>query len=246
MQQSTVSRPAPIAAILAIVGGALLAIGSFLTWAEVSGGGTSVTAKGVDGSDGWITLVCGAVVLLAGLAFLWVGGRKAIAVLAIVAGLVGGGVGLYDALTAKDRVLDDAAEELAGQFGGTKEEVRALLDQAIDAGELGISLGIGLYLVIAGGALGIVGGFLGMRGAPAPAAMPAPIAEAADASTAGVPTAPAATAPEAPAPATPEPEAPATAEPASESSGPAPPSERVPTMPEPPPPPPVADEPSDP
>jgi hypothetical protein len=196
------------------------------------------------------------VVLLAGLAFLWVGGRKAIAVLAIVAGLVGGGVGLYDALTAKDRVLDDAAEELAGQFGGTKEEVRALLDQAIDAGELGISLGIGLYLVIAGGALGIVGGFLGMRGAPAPAAMPAPIAEAADASTAGVPTAPAATAPEAPAPAatapeapapaTPELEAPATAEPASESSGPAPPSERVPTMPEPPPPPPVADEPSDP
>jgi hypothetical protein len=246
MEQSTVSRPAPIAAILAIVGGALLAIGSFLTWAEVSGGGTSVTAKGVDGSDGWITLVCGAVVLLAGLAFLWVGGRKAIAVLAIVAGLVGGGVGLYDALTAKDRVLDDAAEELAGQFGGTKEEVRALLDQAIDAGELGISLGIGLYLVIAGGALGIVGGFLGMRGAPAPAAMPAPIAEAADASTAGVPTAPAATAPEAPAPATPEPEAPATAEPASESSGPAPPSERVPIMPEPPPPPPVADEPSDP
>jgi hypothetical protein len=255
MEQSTVSRSAPIAAILAIVGGALLAIGSFLTWAEVSGGGTSVTAKGVDGSDGWITLVCGAVVLLAGLAFLLAGGRKAIAVLAIVAGLVGGGVGLYDALTAKDRVLDDAAEELAGQFGGTKEEVRALLDQAIDAGELGISLGIGLYLVIAGGALGIVGGFLGMRGAPAPAAMPAPIAEAADASTAGVPPAPApsaqapapiATAPEAAAPATPEPGAPVSAEPASETTGSAPPSEGVPTMPEPPPPPPVADEPSDP
>lgn len=42
---------APIAMILAVVGGALMALGSFLAWAEVSGGGTSVTAKGVDGSD---------------------------------------------------------------------------------------------------------------------------------------------------------------------------------------------------
>ncbi len=176
MEQSMARPSAPIAAILAIGGGVLLAIGSFLAWAEVSGGGTSVTASGVDGSDGWVTLVCGALVLLAGITFLRVGGRRAIATLAVLAGVIGAGVGLYDALTAEDRVLDDAAEQLAGQFGGTPQEVRVLLDQAVEAGELGISISVGLYMVILGGALGIVGGVLGMRGVaePAPAQLSAP------------------------------------------------------------------------
>jgi hypothetical protein len=172
MQESS-GRSAPIAAILAIAGGVLLAVGSFLTWAEVSGGGTSVTAKGTDGSDGWITFGAGLIVLAIGVLFMRGGGKKVLAILAIVAALVGGGVGLYDALTAKDRVLDDAAKELAGQFGGTPAQVRVLLDQAIDAGQLGITLGIGLYIVIAGGALGVVGGFLGMRGSAAAPAIPA-------------------------------------------------------------------------
>jgi len=100
------------------------------------------------------------------------GGRRAVAIVAVAAGLVGGGVGLYDALTAKDRVLDDAAEELAGQFGATAEAVRTILGEAIEAGELGISISIGLYMVIAGGALGVVGGILGMRRAPQQVAAP--------------------------------------------------------------------------
>jgi hypothetical protein len=173
MQESTAGRPAPIAAILAIVGGVLLAIGSFLAWAEVGGGGTSVTAKGVDGSDGYITLATGVIVLIAGLMIFRGAGKRVLAIIALVAALIGGAVGLYDALTAKDRVLDDAAEELAGQYGGTTAEVRALLDQAIDAGELSISISFGLYMVILGGALGIVGGVLAMRGAAAAPAMPA-------------------------------------------------------------------------
>lgn len=211
MQEASGGRSAPIAAILAIVGGALLAIGSFLAWAEVSGGGTSVTASGIDGTDGWITLVAGLVVLAVGVTFLRGGAKRGLAILAIVFAIIGGGVGLYDALTAKDRVLDDAAEELAGQFGGTTEEVRALLDQAIDAGELGISLSIGLYMVIAGGALGIVGGVMGMRSGGAAPAMPAAASMPAAAPAPAEPAAPApSAAPPAPAaepPAMPDPPA---------------------------------------
>lgn len=172
MDQTADRGGAPVAAMLAIAGGALLAIGSFLTWAEVSGGGTSETATGMDGSDGWVTLVAGATVFIVGLAFAAGRGRRGIAVLAIVAALVGGGLGLYDALTARDRVLDDVAETLAGQLGATAEEVRALLDAAVDAGELGISLGIGLLLVILGGGLGLAGG--AMRAARPPAVALAP------------------------------------------------------------------------
>lgn len=202
MQESTTGRSAPLAAILAIAGGALLAIGSFLAWAEVSGSGTSVTASGTDGSDGWITLVAGLIVLAVGATLLRGGGKRGLAVLAIVAALIGGGVGVYDALTAKDRVLDDAAEELAGDFGGTAEEVRALLDQAIDAGQIGISLSIGLYLVIAGGALGVVGGVMGMRGGASAPTMP-DVAPAPSTSPTWAPSAPATPMMDPPAPAAP-------------------------------------------
>lgn len=159
----TGSTRAPIGAILAIVGGVLLAVGSFLTWAQVSGGGTSVSAKGIDGSDGYITLVAGLVALGVGIAMMKQA-KRVFAVLAVLAGLIGGGVGLYDALTAKDSVLDAAAEEIAPQFGASADEVRALLDQAIDAGELSISISFGLYIVIGGGVLVLVGGVLSMRG----------------------------------------------------------------------------------
>jgi hypothetical protein len=153
----------PVGAILAIAGGGLLGVGSFLAWAEVSGGGTSVTAKGIDGSDGYITLGAGIVAVLVGMLLLRQA-KRALAVLAIVAGLVGTGVAVYDALTAKDSVLDSAAEELAPTVGASPEQVRVLLDDAIDAGQISISLSVGIYVVIAGGLLALVGGILSMRG----------------------------------------------------------------------------------
>ena len=169
MDHTEGSTRAPVGAILAIVGGALLAIGSFLAWAEVSGEGTSVTAKGIDGSDGYITLAAGAVALLVGIAMTR-RTKRMLAVLVILAGIVGGGIGLYDALTAKDSVLDAAAEELAPTFGVSAEEVRAVLDQAIDAGQLSVSISVGLYVVIAGGLVALVGGILGLRGSAAESA----------------------------------------------------------------------------
>jgi len=162
MEQTGTSRP-PIGAILAIAGGALLVVGSFLPWAEVSGGGTSVTAKGVDGSDGYVTVVAGLVALGAGIMMMRQT-KRVLAILALVAGLVGGGLGVYDALTAKDNVLDAAAEELAPSLGASAEQVRVLLDEAIDAGQLGISISFGLFVVIGGGMLALIGGSMSMKG----------------------------------------------------------------------------------
>ncbi len=214
MQGSETDRRAPVGAVLALIGGALLVVGSFLDWAEVSGTGTSVTASGTEGTDGWITFVAGAVLLVAGLALLR-GGRRALAILAIVAGLVGGGVGLYDALTATDSVLDSAAEELVQEFGGSVAQIRALLDAAIEVGELGISISIGLYMVIAGGTVGIVGGALALRRASAAPAtttsMPGtPTATMMTPETSGTPTAAGTPSPETPTTEMPTPEMPAT------------------------------------
>jgi hypothetical protein len=165
MEQGTAGRSMPVGAILAIVGGALLAIGSFLSWATVSGAGTEVSASGMDGSDGVVTLVAGILALACGLLAMRAG-RRVLAIVAILAGLAGAGLGIYDAVTAKDSVLDAAADQVATQVGATPDEVRALLDDAIDAGQLSISISVGLYVVIGGGLLALVGGFLmlGSRG----------------------------------------------------------------------------------
>jgi hypothetical protein len=183
----------PVAGILGLVGGALMALGSFLAWAEVSGGGTSVTAKGVDGSDGYITLVAGLVAVVAGGVVIARGTRRVLAVLMILAGIVGGGIGLYDALTAKDSVLDAAAEELAPTFGASAQQVRTVLDQAIDAGQLSVSISIGVYVVIGGGVVALAGGILGLRGSGEPAVpgqMAAPATPATTISGSDVPLAP--------------------------------------------------------
>lgn len=155
MQQPSAGGATPIGSVLAIVGGALLAIGSFLVWVTLSGGGFDESTTGVDGSDGWITFAAGLVAILAG--FLAIrSGRRAIAVVVILAGLVGGGLGVYDALTVRDSI----AEELAPQLGVSVEEARAGVDLLVDGGQLEISMGIGLILVLAGGALALIGGLL--------------------------------------------------------------------------------------
>src|SRR5262245_19321647 len=175
----TERRGAPTAGIVSIVGGALLAVGSFLPWAEVSGSGASVTAKGLDGSDGFVTLAAGLVAVVTGLVMLR-GARRTVAVVAVLAGLVGGGLALYDALTAKDSVLDAAAEELAPSLHVSADQVRAALDQAVDSGQLGVSVGIGPYLAVVGGLVVTLGGVLGMResvteqSTASPAASPTP------------------------------------------------------------------------
>lgn len=174
----------PFAGILGIVGGALMALGSFLAWAEVSGGGRSVTAKGLDGSDGYITLGAGLVAVVAGIVMA-IETRRVLAVLTILAGIVGGGLGLYDALTAKDSVLDAAAEELAPAFEASAQAVRIALDQAIDAGQLSVSISIGLYVVIGGGVVALAGGILGLRGSGEPAVHGQTAAPATPATTIG-------------------------------------------------------------
>src|SRR5262245_38399726 len=69
----------PTAAIATIAGGAVLAVASFLPWAQVSGQGESVIAAGIDGSDGYLTLAAGILAALSGVLMLLRGPRKILA-----------------------------------------------------------------------------------------------------------------------------------------------------------------------
>lgn len=106
--------------LLTMIGGVALALGSFLAWGTVFG----ISVSGMDGGDGWYTLVGGAVVAAAGFAAYsgsfklpkWVGW----------AGLV---VGLGVALINFFDII----------------------------GTDGVSIGLGMWVMLAGGVVAILG-----------------------------------------------------------------------------------------
>ncbi len=170
------SSSSTLAAGLAVVGGIAAAVGSILAWAKASAGPFSVSAKGIDGWEGKVTLVGGIIMLIAGVtAFVGARGAKArMRVSTLIGGLAAAGVGIYTAVTAEDQVIEGAAGEIAKQLGISLSEATASAEQAVDKGLLSISLSIGLYLVIAGGIIGILAGVLALTGKEMVPAMPGP------------------------------------------------------------------------
>jgi hypothetical protein len=166
--------------ILGIVGGFVLAIGSFLNWATVSvnfdalasalgidpsqipdsvRAQSTVSVTGWKGGDGKWTFFAGIVVLV--FAALLVTGRNArlFGILMVVGGAVGAGIALYDATIQKDNVLNDAASTFAG--AGLPGQVSDFFS---------VSIGIGIWLCIVGGIVAVVGGIMAIMsgGATAP------------------------------------------------------------------------------
>jgi hypothetical protein len=161
------SRRAPVAGVLALVGGAAAVVGSFLPWAEISAGPFTEQFKGVDGWEGKAAVVAGLLMIVAG-GRVVTGSDRAITRMrpgAAIGGLVAFGVGLYTALTATEQLLDATQGRLP----------RAEVERALDGGLLELSLAIGLIIVIAGGAQGIVAALLSVgvsEPAPPPASGP--------------------------------------------------------------------------
>jgi hypothetical protein len=155
-------------AIVGIVGGVLLAVGSFMTWATASvnvdriaqafgvdpsllqgavgGIETSKSITGIEGGDGWITLVAGLIVL--GGAALALAARKIRpgGAVMVVGGIIGAGLAIYDATKAKDDAIDEITGSLAGQ--GLPGNVADFFN---------VSVGAGLWMCMVGGVVGVVG-----------------------------------------------------------------------------------------
>jgi hypothetical protein len=156
--------------ILGIAGGIAMAIGSFLTWATVSvkfdalaaalgidparipaeirAQGTA-SATGWKAGDGKWTLVAGIVVAVAAALLTIASSRRVVGIVMVVGGVVGGGLALYDATIQKNDVIDNAASTFAGLgLAGSLRDYFSL------------SLGIGIWLCIAGGVVAIVAGVM--------------------------------------------------------------------------------------
>jgi hypothetical protein len=158
--------------VLAIIGGVGLAIAAFLTWATVSlnvakfaaalgvdvgalGAAIPGASQSVSGTDGWegkVAIVAGIVAIVVAVIAMREA-RKGLGVLLIVAGIVGGGVALYDIVTVNDQ-KESAIDDMAPQLQAVGIQPSQLSD-AID-----ISLGAGIWICMIAGVIVIAGGVM--------------------------------------------------------------------------------------
>jgi hypothetical protein len=140
------ARPDVIAAVLGAAGAGLVAVGSLLDWATVSGEGMAGTVNGLSDSNGAGTLAVGAVVavavglLLAGQRRWWVGAGVAVAALVAV-GLVVYSIG----------DLGDLSDDLPQRLTSSGVDPGA-------AATAGLENSVGLWLTAAGSCLALVAG----------------------------------------------------------------------------------------
>ena len=152
--------------VVALVGGALVMLGSTLTWAKLAmnmpgSGSEKEVLSGMNAGDGKITLALGAIVVavaIAGASRLVTragGVGTALAVLGIAAGGFASILGVMFAVDLRTHALDHAITEAGLKLTGFAQPARDLLDQAT-----AVSSGWGLYLVILGGLVAAAGGVL--------------------------------------------------------------------------------------
>jgi hypothetical protein len=163
-----VSKPTPLRLagfIATALGAVLIAVGSLQTWVTISGGGLSSPSPGTDLLDGKVTLAAGLVLLIGILALRLAqgGARRLVAILLVLAALVALAIGVNDAIRLKTRfqsiAVDRIAVGVARSHGLPMDAARNLVREQADR-LIRTEAGVGLWLVIAGGAIGVAGGLL--------------------------------------------------------------------------------------
>jgi hypothetical protein len=167
-----VSKPTPLRLfgfLFTALGGLLIALGSISDWATVVFLGQSFNDSGTPGIDlpeGKVVLGLG-VLMLVGIVAMRLAGtigvRRVLAMGICIAAVVAISVAVFDVVRADDRFGDYAVDRIAAALSDAsslslqqaRNKVEAFIEQ-----EGSIDVGLGLWLVLGGGALGLAGGLL--------------------------------------------------------------------------------------
>lgn len=129
----------PQGAIVAVLGGLLVAVGSFLPWVTAASGLGTVSKSGMEGGDGTITLVLGiAIIILALAPMMGVKASSVTAVLLILAAAGAGFIGFVNMKDVQERVASVTSEYVSASVGAG---LWALLIGAVVAFLGGIAIG---------------------------------------------------------------------------------------------------------
>jgi hypothetical protein len=168
------SRPTPLrffGFVFTALGGLLIAGGALQTWATVSlksdtEGVLDTPIPGIDRAEGVAVLAMG-VVMLAGVVALRLvattSGRRVVSLVITACAVAALVIGILDLAATRDRFDDAGGEAIIEKVAADEqvpiEEVRRRYEQ-VGSGVIDVTAGIGLWVLVAGGALGLVGGLL--------------------------------------------------------------------------------------
>jgi hypothetical protein len=161
-RDGSAKRSSGTAAVLA--GGALVVLGSILTWAKLAmnmpGSGARVeTLSGLDDGTGKVTLALGAIAVAVAVASLLVNRKGGLGIGLAVVSIAAGGfaaiLGVMFAIDVRTHALDYAITQAGQKPAEYPGPARTILDQAT-----AVTHGWGLYLVILGGVVAVIGGIL--------------------------------------------------------------------------------------
>jgi hypothetical protein len=156
------SDPPRLSFLLSVLGALVAGVGVTRPWTLVSGFLTP--SRGIDDIEGLLVLLLAVAILVSALAARQGRSgtaRRSAALVTIVAAALIIGIGVYAALTLPARVrtqeIDDGVADAVAQ-GFDAQAVRVQLE-----GSVSVERQDGIWLCIAGGALGLAGGILTLR-----------------------------------------------------------------------------------
>jgi hypothetical protein len=167
-----VVKPSPLRLwgfLLTVVGGALIGFGAVSTWAAVSLGGSTVGAiptRGIDVWQGKLTLLLGAAIVIGimALRFVLPEHRRIVAIAILVFAGLALLTGLWCVVAIDSAIraigVTHLVNVLVDAGGMTVSQAQALVAQGLTRFGIDVKPQIGLWLVVAGGALAVAGGIL--------------------------------------------------------------------------------------
>lgn len=171
MDGSAARRSGPLGPGLMIVGAAIVLAGCLMPWfkirADLSSLGEgapsakSTTAMGLDTSDGTIFLVIAVAIAVLGVVALVAkarGPRRIVSVVSALGALFVGGFAVYDAMTPETQAIDEAVKGLGA--GISVAAARRFFEGLFDRGIIDITVEIGLWIVLTGAVLALVGALI--------------------------------------------------------------------------------------
>jgi Tryptophan-associated transmembrane protein (Trp_oprn_chp) len=165
-ERGRASRLRVVGALLGLVGGALIVVGTLSPWIQSQGVSVGAAAvpgdvRGIDMSLGFLAAASGAVAVILALVVLLTLRRAARLLGAglIIASLVTGAVVLVRAADSDQAYIDFAIAQ-ANDVGEPTEGVDESLHELIQSSAFDMELGWGLWLTAGGAVLALVGGCL--------------------------------------------------------------------------------------
>lgn len=157
-----------VGGILLLLAGLAIVLGSSLAWIDVpsgvlsfQGGRVESSISGFDLDLGILGVVSGGVAIVASLAWLLLKRRRAASVVGLIGGLGSIALGAYVLATLDDRLINAAIDQAASRELPAAK-IKDLLGRVLASGQVDPVPGLGLYVVLIGGAVAVIVGVVGL------------------------------------------------------------------------------------